>query len=135
MARSYRIEGPAVVVPARVAALLERHLRLDRVRVEVRGADAELDAVLSDWAVVAKQHRQVSHQVSSIAPHTKPAAQSTADDDPWLSARQVADLVGVTAVAVRKARRQGRLTGRHIDGAWKFHRDEVERWRSERTAA
>jgi hypothetical protein len=49
--------APVVVVPARVAAVLHRLTALDRVRVEHRGADEDLDAVLAAMAAADRWWR------------------------------------------------------------------------------
>jgi hypothetical protein len=42
---------PVVVVPARVACILQRLAGLDRLRIDYRGHDGELDGVLAAFAV------------------------------------------------------------------------------------
>lgn len=49
--------APVVVVPARVAAVVHRLTALDRIRVELRGADHELDAVLAAMAAADRWWR------------------------------------------------------------------------------
>jgi hypothetical protein len=131
MAR-YSVDGPGVLVPARVCALLERHLRLDRVRAEVRGADEQLDEVLSDLRVVAQSYLTTgSVRGTPVAERAERPSESPIADA--MTASQVADITGVTPHAVRLARRRGHLRGVQVNGRWMFPRDEVRRWQ-QRTA-
>jgi hypothetical protein len=128
----FAVDGPAVIVPGRLALLLERHLRLDRVRLDVRGADAELDALLSSWHAVSLLYAEravpASGQRGSSVDPTPEAGRRSDPMKDLLSAQDVADAVDVSSSAVRLAARQGRLAGQKVDGEWSFHRHDVAAW-------
>jgi excisionase family DNA binding protein len=55
---------------------------------------------------------------------------------PWaLTVEQVAQRVGVTTRAVRKAAATGRLPGRQDGGRWWFHESDVQAWQAGRRSA
>ena len=136
MIQRYAIDGPAVIVPARIALLLERHYRMERLRLEVRGRDAELDGVLAAWHAAAMQWSPGSDAGSDagteMAGGSEPAGQSDPVDP--ISASEVARSCGVSPRAVTKAASEGRLRGRLVAGRWTFHPDDVAAWVAVRAA-
>ncbi len=120
-ASSLAIHGPGVFVPARIAAGLERALRLDEYRMRVRGADRQLDEVLLAVHVCALQWSVERRSVDD---------QRTLSDR-WTT-EEVAARVGITRHAVAAAAKAGRLVGERIDGRWTFEPDMVAIWRSNR---
>jgi excisionase family DNA binding protein len=120
--------GDVVVVPARVAALLLRHARIDQLRTQLRGADAELDSVLVALTVAAL-HWRTSATGSEIAPTPEARAQS-----PWMSTTQAAEHLGITDRAVRLAISERRLAAEQVDGRWRISREDVEHYRAARAA-
>jgi excisionase family DNA binding protein len=118
--------GEVVVVPARVAAWLDRNAGLDRLRIDHRGADAELDAVLCALRLAALVWRS-SACGTSVAVAPEPGAS-------WLSTGEVAAALGITARGVRKAIAEGRLQATREDGRWRVAREDVEQWRAARAA-
>jgi len=122
-------DGAVVIVPARVAAWLSRHARLDELRAQVRGADAEVDNVLVALAVASATWR-TSATGSTHAPEPEVRALS-----PWMSSTQAADLLGITSRAVRLAIGEERLPAEQVDGRWRITREDVEHYRAGRQAA
>lgn len=122
------VGAPVVVVPGRVAALLDNLLDLTRLRVEVRGQDAELDAVLVALRVAAANWRTTA----TGSPH--PPAPEAATRSTWLSTAQAADILGVTDRAVRLAITEHRLNAQQIDGRWRISREDLEHFRAARAA-
>lgn len=78
----YLHDGGVVVVPERVAAWMLRYAGLGRLSAQVRGADAEVDAVLVALAT-AGQHWRTSVTGSEVAPVSEVVARSG-----WLSSTQ-----------------------------------------------
>ncbi len=131
----YRIDVPAVMVPARVATLLTRLLELDRRRVAWRGQDREVDDVLLAWHEVVLAYRTVV---------TRTCDETASDDDKpsqvvassaTRGSAAVARLAGVTTAAVTLAARKGQLDGELIDGQWRFTTDAVAAWLASRKQA
>ncbi len=122
------IGGSVVVVPGRVAAWLERHADLRRLRTDARGADAEVDAVLVALATCAFAWR-ASATGTAIPAQAEPVALSS-----WLSTSQAAGLVGVTPRAIRKAIADDRLSATEVNGSYRISREDVEHFRAGRAA-
>ncbi len=132
----YRIDVPAVVVPARVATLLTRLLELDRRRVAWRGQDREVDEVLGAWHEVVLAYRTtvVTRTCDETASDDDKPSQVVASSATRGSAA-VARLAGVTTAAVTLAARKGQLDGERIDGRWRFTTDAVAAWLASRKQA
>lgn len=126
------IDGPVVVVPARVAAWLERYTDLRSLRTAQRGADPEVDGVLIAMGVAAARWRQQhtgSARGTAVAATAEPAPSSS------LTTTQAGQLLGVGPRAVRKAIAEGRLRAEPHGSAWRIAREEVEHYRAARRAA
>ena len=121
--------GPAVVVPGRVAAWLESRLDLRRVRTDARGADPEVDAVLSDMHRLALVWR-----ASATGSATTPPPEATPLLG-WMSTTQAASLLKITDRAVRLAIQEHRLPAQQLAGRWRITREDVEHYRAARKAA
>lgn len=123
------IEGPAAVVPARVAAMLEYRFPFDDLRVQVRGKDSEFDDVLmalhtaAMLYVEATRNELASAVGSGVAEVAEVAASSSV-----MSAQQVADAVGCTDRGVRLAASKQHLAGVKVAGCWWFEIDDVATW-------
>lgn len=120
--------GQVVVVPARVAAWLLRHGGVDRLRSQVRGADAEVDAVLVALTV-AGQFWRASATGSQVDPEPEAAPRSQ-----WLSTTEASDRLGITDRAVRLAISEDRLAAEQIDGRWRLRREDVEHYAAARAS-
>jgi excisionase family DNA binding protein len=128
----FEVEGPAVLVPGRVAALLEKTLKLDTVRSQLRGADRETDEVLLAirvtglrWAEGRSAEPACDH-ASDV--HKVPQVGGRSD----MTTRQVANALGISTAAVTLAAREGRLDGRQVGGQWRFDMDSVAVWKAMR---
>ncbi|WP_375163812.1 helix-turn-helix domain-containing protein [Herbiconiux gentiana] len=119
--------APVVVVPARVAAWLYRTCDLDRHRIDVRGADAEISNVL-----VALKVAGLSWVASATGtqPATKAEAERTSTS---VGTATAAQLLHITPRAVRLAIAEHRLTATQIDGRWTIAREDLEHYRQRRT--
>lgn len=118
---------PVVIMPARVSAWLSRHAGLDRLRIENRGNDPEVDNVLFALHLQALAWRtSVTGSSQAAEPEELPALMSTA---------QVADHLDVTDRAVRHAIKEGRLKA-HRDGSrWKVAIEDLTHYMAARRAA
>jgi excisionase family DNA binding protein len=121
--------GPSVIVPGRLAAMLEARCDLSGLRTRIRGLDPEASAVLESLHVAALMWR-TSSTGSSVAPAAEVAASST-----WLSTTQAAAVAGVTPRAVRLAAEEGRLEAVQVGKAWRVSREDLAHWQAARQAA
>ena len=123
--------GEVVVVPARVAAWLDSR-GLSTLRVNARGADPEVDAVLAALHL-ASLHWRTSVRPEAAAEVAKPQAE-VASGLTWMTTTQAADRIGIGDRAVRLAISEGRLSAEQIDGRWRIARDDVEHFRAARAS-
>ena len=132
MSARYAIEGSAVVVPARIALILERHLHLNELRVEVRGRSQELDEVLASWHAVALQAAEglVGADPGRSAVPTPDKQRPSVVEG--LTTRQVAELADCSIRAVTRAASEGRLAGQRAVGRWWFGSEEAAAWMAAR---
>jgi excisionase family DNA binding protein len=121
------VDGPAVVVPARVAAWLERHADLNRIRIEHRGTDAEVDNVLVAMRVVAVKWRL------SATGRTAPEVPEVLEE--WVSTTQAAEHLGITGRAVRLAIQEGRLTATQVGGKFRLSSEAIAHFQAARRAS
>jgi len=129
----YYVHGNAavVVVPQRVAAWLEQRGKLTDLRVQCRGLDPEVDAVLVALRVSALSRRTGggTRTVTAAAPTAEPAARSQ------MTTSDVAAAVGISERAVRAAIHRGRLRADQVGGRWLIARRDFEGYRAARRAA
>ena len=125
---AYTHLGGIVVVPSRIAALLDQHLRLDRFRKNVRGQDAELDAVLLAIRLAAVAHSSAAGTIPAKTPEPQPHSRS------GLMVPAAAIHLGISDRAVRKAMAEGRLSAQKIDGRWSTSFADIEAYRANRAA-
>ncbi len=125
--------GPVVVVPARVAAWLDQH-GMAALRVNARGIDAEVDAVMSalhfaalSWRTATSAQAEVDAEVPG----------SIAEDAPSLmvNTTKAAELLSISTRAVRLAVEAGRLPAEKVGGQWRINLEDVEHFRAGRRAA
>ncbi len=129
--RGYSIDGPVAFVPARIALLLERTFGLDSWRINVRGRDPELDAVLASFHAVAMQYDPAKTTTSDCGSSSDTGAE-VVRSSPELTTTAVADLFDITPRAVRLAASNGQLKGRHVGGQWRFNHHDVNAWAAAR---
>ena len=120
--------GPGVEVPGRVAAWLEARTDLRRIRTDARGADPEVDAVLSDLHRVALLWRS---SVDGSDPRKPAEARALL---PWLTVSEVAIRLGVTSSRVRQEIRAKHLAAELVDRRWRVRRESFEHYRAARAA-
>ncbi|MEV7264187.1 helix-turn-helix domain-containing protein [Micromonospora aurantiaca] len=126
------LNGPTVVVPARVAAWLERHAGLRSLRTTHRGADPEVDSVLVALAVAAAAWRERTGV--STDQGTDQAQQAEPGPCCDLSTTEAADRLGMTDRGVRKAIAGGRLTAHRDGDRWRVSLEDLEHYRAGRAA-
>lgn len=120
--------GPVAVVPGRIAAWLERYCNLGRLRVEERGADAEVDAVLTALAVAAAAWRG-SVSGTDARNLAEPAAESKV-----MTTRDVADRLDVEPRTVTKAITEGRLKATKAGRQWLVDSEDLAHYLAARAA-
>jgi hypothetical protein len=116
-----------VVVPGRIAAILEYHGKLDRFRVAVRGRDSELDLVLIDMHTAATAWRSTATGTTE-APEPEPTGE-------WVSTGEAARLLHRTSRAIRKAITERRLPAQLVDGRYRITREDIAHERERRKDA
>lgn len=126
------LDGPAVVVPARVAAWLERYARLRQIRVEHRGADPEVDSVLVALAVAAAAWRQQTGVSSDQGTDQRKQPELGPCSD--MSTTEAADRLNMTDRGVRAAIAAGRLHAHRDGDRWRVDPEALEHYRSGRAA-
>ncbi|MBQ1060050.1 helix-turn-helix domain-containing protein [Micromonospora sp. C41] len=126
------LEGPSVVVPARVAAWLERYAGLRDLRTAHRGADAEVDAVLVALALAAQMWRQRTGVSSDQGTDQR----NQPDQGPCcdLSTTEAADRLNMTDRGVRAAIARGSLTAHRDGDRWRVAPEDLEHYRAGRAA-
>ncbi len=108
------VSGPVVILPARVAALLEARFPMARLRADLRGTDPEVSNVLLALHEAARRwHSSVTGTKS--APPPEPAGSSN-----WVSTTSAAARSGVTDRAIRRAISEGRLDAIRSEGRWRI---------------
>lgn len=116
--------GLAVVIPVRIIAWLTRRLRIDQLRVAVRGLDPEVDAVLAACRVA------VLSAASSASMARRPELQRPLNR---IGTGGAAATLNVTSRAVRRACGEGRLRAtKTADGAWQIDREALVEFQATR---
>jgi hypothetical protein len=125
-------DGPVAIVPARVAAWLDRQVNLTRLRIEHRGFDPEVDSVLVGLRVAAMAWRETVGTRGTDSPcGAEPAAPSLQ----WMTTTDVAIGVGMTERGVRKAIAAGHLRASRDNRRWMVDLEDFEHFRAARRAA
>lgn len=135
MFERFLVSGDSVVVPARVAYLIEREFRIDERRADLRGRDAEFDSVLLAFHAAAMVWRQKvgaseapgagSACGTVVAEPAEPGRRSTGQPT-GVSTEAAALRCGLGPRAVRRAAAEGRLPGRKDGDVWVFDPADVE---------
>jgi excisionase family DNA binding protein len=123
------VAAPIVILPARVAAWLERHAGLNDLRVRARGADPEVDSVLQAL------HRASLHWRTTVTGSNQaPAPEAPTELNQWLSTTQAADRLGITDRAVRLAIAEHRLPATSLNGRWRITREDIAHFKAAKAA-
>ncbi|MFE2110368.1 helix-turn-helix domain-containing protein [Kitasatospora sp. NPDC059463] len=120
------LDGPVVLIPARIAAWLDRHADLAQLRIQHRGSDPELDAVLVALRTAALAWR--------TAATGTPQRQQPAPLPKWLGTTAAADHLGLAPRTIRLACETGALPARQIDGRWRIALEDLQHYRAARAA-
>lgn len=123
------VGAPVVVIPARVCAWLERHARLNEVRIRERGSDPEVDAVLVALRLAALTWRTTATG-TPVAAKPEPASEL----NQWLSTTQAADILYITDRAVRLAISEKRLPATFVNGRWRITREDTQHFAAAKAA-
>ncbi|MCX5211473.1 helix-turn-helix domain-containing protein [Kitasatospora sp. NBC_00240] len=118
--------GPIVVVPARIAAWLERHAGLDQLRVAQRAGDPEVYDTLLSLHLAALAWRATATGT--------PVRQEPAPAPLWLGTTAAAGQLGLAPRTVRLACETGTLPARRIDGRWRIALEDLKHYRATRAA-
>ncbi|WP_189016033.1 helix-turn-helix domain-containing protein [Paenarthrobacter histidinolovorans] len=122
------INAPVVIVPARIAAWLERNAGLNQIRINARGADPEVDSVLNALRLAALTWRTAATG-SPQAPEPEAARESK-----WYSTTDAAERLGITDRAVRLAIQEKRLHATNLDGRWRISTEDIEHFKAAKAA-
>lgn len=114
------------MVPARVAAWLERHAGLDEYRRANRGTDPDVDDVLNALHQVALAWRGSATGTRDAQP-PEPAAHSPQ----WLTSTQAAEILNITDRGVRKAIRTGHLKAENLGGRWRISLEDTHHYKAQ----
>lgn len=132
--RSYILKAsePMVMVPARIAALLERGTDISALRVRTRGIDPEASAVLEDIRLVAMSWSS-EPDFASTQSEDDSERKVAGCSEQWMTTGQVAQRLGLTPQAVRNAIRAGRLRAtQHEGNRFQVSREDFEHYRAAR---
>lgn len=111
-----------VIVPPRIAYILETSVGLTAFRGKTRGDDSELDAALNAirWAAM-----QWAASLSGSTPRKAAEAKPH-----WYTPAQIAGQTGITPHAVRLAIREGRLPATKEERTWKVSAADYANFRA-----
>lgn len=123
---SYRHDGPVVIVPARVAAVMVRTREFSKWRTQAREmADAELYYVLNDlYTAGMTWDAEAGEPMPKV--HT-PVVRSARD---WISTSQAATITGLSERGVRDACKRGRLKAERVGGQWNIDTISAKQYRA-----
>ncbi|MET9067253.1 helix-turn-helix domain-containing protein [Streptosporangium sandarakinum] len=126
-----RIEGapghPAPAIHPRTVAILAAHVNLRRLRVAYR-LDPEVYADLFALSKIALAAQVGDANVTEIA--IRPGFEQSSN----MTTEQAAQHLGITANAVRRALREGRLTATKHAGRWWITAEDLAAYRIRRAA-
>lgn len=124
-------DGPAVLLPPRIAALLESKAGLSALRVRLRGVDPEASDVLEAIRYAAMSWREAvpgsAPTGTKVAPEAEPEPACK-----WVTTGKAADLVGISSRAIRKAIAEGRLPATEVGGRYRITCEDLEHFRAAR---
>ena len=113
-----------LMLPPRIAALVERRTNIRELRLSVRGIDPEASAVLEDLRTAALSWSGSLRETDDDKPREPPSELITSGG--------AADVTGISRQAIGKAIRSGRLSAQMVNGRYLIRRDDLEHWRATR---
>ncbi len=117
---AYLHPGAVVVVPAVVAAWLIIQTDMPARRVEHRGTDPQVDAVLGALTVAGHGWRTATSATTSACGSAPAVEAEPASSLESMTTRQAADVLGITDRGVRLACDKGRIPATRVDGRWRI---------------
>jgi len=111
--------GGIVIVPGRIAALLERYARLDALRVSARGQDPQFDEVMVALHIAAVQWR-----TSAVGTKQAPIPE-VGPSSLWVGSAEAELALRITPRAVVLAISEGRLRAEKVSGQWRISREDL----------
>ncbi len=130
---AYLHPGAVVVVPASVAAWLIVQTDMPARRVEHRGTDAQVDAVLGALTVAGLGWRTSTSATASVCGSALAAEAEGVAQSEYMNTSRAATILGITTRGVRLACDQGRIPATRVDGRWQLDPDGVAAYRSQST--
>jgi excisionase family DNA binding protein len=122
--------GPAVVISAETAFLLEKVCNVAGLRARMRGRRPEIAQELLEVKWAADIHER---RVSVLPEAEAGSAEVAAPSCSWMSSVDASDLLGLSDRAVRLACSEGRLEAQQVGGRWQITREAVEEFRLARS--
>lgn len=120
------IHAGLVIIPGRIAALLERAARLDELRTKARGRDPEFDNVM-----LALHQAAIEWRTSTYG--------STRDTDgeeertsTWVGTSSAANQLGISRRAIQQAIDEQRLPAQMIENRWQIDRTDLAQYKASR---
>lgn len=122
-------EGSGALVPARIASVIYSRTDLAKLRVDLRGIDPELDAVLMALHISALKYRASADGNEARKPaEVRPKSS-------WVEVAEAAAELDLTTSRVRQELRAGHLKGEKKQGrGWRISRVELETYKAARAA-
>lgn len=121
------VAAPIVILPARVAAWLERHAGLNDLRIRNRGIDPEVDSVLQAL------HRASLHWRTTVAGSNQAREPEVATQSNY-STTEAAERLGITDRAVRLAIAEQRLAATDDNGRWRITPEDIAHFKAAKAA-
>lgn len=122
------VQGLHVLVPGRVAYLIERNFAMDKLRQAAWGRDREMYEVAQALKAIALTWEAETTALEGPAiTTTETTHRNSTDDEPVMfSTADVAKVLGdIGQPGVAKAAREGRLVGARDGRTWRFTREAV----------
>lgn len=117
-------DGVIAVISGRAARRLYYWAHLDELAAKIGGQDAELDQALETLRVAGERWAR-----AASGTQTAPAAEPVRE---WVSTKEAAEMLGMTARGVRKACDENRLAADASSGAWRIHREAIAHFKATR---
>lgn len=125
-----RTSEDSIVVPRRIAALIDREV--SAVRVRLRGVDPQASIVLEGLHLIALEWRGCVGAIE-VDESAQPVRDSTMTTS-QVTSTQVADQLGISPQAIRKVIADGRLPAEKVGRQWVITRENLEHFKAARAA-